>query len=164
MEYLILGLSFVLIIGGIIGCFLPLLPGPVTGWIGIFVLYQHPNIPSEPLFLGWTFVVTLLIFLLDYWIPIAGAKTFGGTQAGVRGATIGLILGFIFLGILGLAIGPFLGAVSGELMDDPKDRKKALKAGFGSFLGFLGGTLLKFILAVYFLIAFVQLLWVHDLV
>ncbi|MGC6478903.1 MAG: DUF456 domain-containing protein [Flavobacteriaceae bacterium] len=159
MEYLILLLSFLLVIGGIVGCFLPLLPGPVTGWLGILLLYQHPSIPSDPLFLGWSFVVALIIFLLDYWIPIAGAKTFGGTQAGIRGATVGLVLGLIFMGLLGLVLGPFLGAVSGELIDDPKDRRKALRAGLGSFLGFLGGTLLKVLLAVYFLVVFVQL-WV----
>jgi len=164
MEYLILSLSLLLIIGGIIGCFLPLLPGPVTGWLGVLLMHQLASIPSDPIFLGWTFVVTLGIFLLDYWIPIAGAKTFGGTKAGVRGATIGLIVGFIFMGILGLAIGPFLGAVSGELMENPKDRKKAFRAGLGSFLGFLGGTLLKFLLALYFLIWFFQMVFKYDLI
>jgi uncharacterized protein YqgC (DUF456 family) len=92
--------------------------------------------------------------VLDYIIPAWGTKKFGGTKYGVWGSTLGLLAG-LFMGPLGIIIGPFAGAVLGELMyfnrhpqalDDSNEQNRinqALRAGLGSFIGLLTGTLLK---------------------
>jgi uncharacterized protein YqgC (DUF456 family) len=96
--------------------------------------------------------VTIVVSILDYIVPIWGTKRFGGSKYGTRGATVGLIVG-LFLGPVGIIIGPLLGAIVGELIFKD-DMSYALKAGFGSLLGFLTGIGLKlaasFIMTFYF--------------
>jgi uncharacterized protein YqgC (DUF456 family) len=92
----------------------------------------------------------VVVSILDYIVPVWGTKKFGGSKYGTRGATVGLIIG-LFLGPLGIIIGPFIGAVVGELIFKD-DMKYALRAGFGSLLGFLTGIGLK--LATSFVITF----------
>ncbi len=82
-----------------------------------------------------------IVTILDYFVPIWGTKKFGGSKYGTRGAAIGLIIG-LFFGPLGIILGPFLGAFIGEMIFRD-DFKYALKAGFGSLLGFLTGVGLK---------------------
>lgn len=94
--------------------------------------------------------IAVIVTVLDYFVPVWGTKKFGGSKYGVRGATIGLIVG-IFFGPPGIIIGPFLGAFIGEMIFKD-DFKYALKAGFGSLLGFLTGIGLK--LAASFTITF----------
>ena len=95
-------------------------------------------------------MVAVVVTILDYIVPVWGTKKFGGTKYGTRGATVGLIIG-LFLGPPGIILGPFIGAVVGELIFKD-DMKYALKAGFGSLLGFLTGIGLK--LAASFVITF----------
>jgi uncharacterized protein YqgC (DUF456 family) len=94
--------------------------------------------------------IVVVVSILDYIVPVWGTKKFGGSKYGTRGATVGLIIG-LFLGPLGIIIGPFIGAVVGELIFKD-DMKYALRAGFGSLLGFLTGIGLK--LATSFVITF----------
>ncbi|GAA0738676.1 hypothetical protein GCM10009431_06830 [Gaetbulibacter jejuensis] len=104
--------------------------------------------------MNWTFliitlIVAIAIWLLDYVIPAMGTKRFGGSKAGMIGTTIGLIIGLIFLGPFGIIIGPFFGALIGELINK-SEFDKAVKAAFGSFLGFLASTFMKFIVSMIF--------------
>ena len=94
--------------------------------------------------------VALIVTVIDYVVPIWGTRRFGGSKYGMRGATVGLIIG-LFLGPPGIIAGPFIGAVVGELIFKD-DFKYAIKAGFGSLLGFLTGVGLK--LAASLLITF----------
>jgi hypothetical protein len=141
MDYLLLALAIVFMIVGIAGCLLPVLPGPPLSYLGLVVLHftRFADI-SKNLFiiLG---IVAVVVTIVDYIVPIWGTKKFGGSKYGMRGATVGLIIG-LFLGPLGIIIGPFIGAVVGELIFKD-DVKYALKAGFGSLLGFLTGVGLK---------------------
>lgn len=159
MDILFLTFGFVFILLGIIGSFLPILPGPLTSWVGLLFLHLHSNVTYNSSFIWVTLAIALLVFLLDYFTPIIGAKNFGGTKKGIHGSIIGLIIGILFMGPFGIIIGPFFGAFSGELLHDSSDKKRALKAAFGSFLGFLGGVFIKLIVALVFLYFFFAILW-----
>ena len=111
MDFLLISLGLVFIILGIIGSFLPVLPGPITGCIGLLILHQTSIELDGNLFLFVTLVISILVFLIDYIIPALGAKKFGGTKWGMWGSTIGLVIGLLFLGPLGVLIGAFLGVL-----------------------------------------------------
>ena len=162
METIILISSIVLILLGIIGSFLPVLPGPLTSWGGLILIHQHSDVPQNSSFVWITFGIALTVFILDYIIPALGTKKFGGTKKGVYGASIGLIIGLLFLGPFGVIAGPFFGAYVGELMQD-NNQKKALKSAFGSLIGFLGGVFIKFSVAIVYLYFFSAILWRHLL-
>jgi uncharacterized protein YqgC (DUF456 family) len=112
-------------------------------------------------FLGITLVIALLVFALDYIIPAIGANRFGGARAGMIGTTIGLIVGILAPIPGGIIIGPFVGALIGEL-SNRADSKTAIKAAFGSFIGFLTGTFIKFIVAVVYFGFFIKIFWEHK--
>jgi uncharacterized protein len=157
MDILLLLLGLVLIMVGLAGSFLPIIPGPLTSWLGLLSLHYTNKIPQDWGFLSWTLVVALLIMALDYLIPIWGTKALGGTKAGAVGSTIGLVVGLFFPPV-GIMLGPFVGAFAGELSKN-SDKKVALRAAFGSFLGFLSGVLLKFIVSFVYLLFFVSAAW-----
>ena len=150
MDYFLLALAIILMIAGIAGCLLPVLPGPPLSYLGLVTLHftRFADI-SRNLFIILA-VVAIVVTVIDYVVPIWGTRRFGGSKYGMRGATVGLIIG-LFLGPIGIIIGPFIGAVVGELIFRD-DMKYALKAGFGSLLGFLTGVGLK--LAASLLITF----------
>jgi|TARA_B110001452_G_C15214050_1_gene421080 uncharacterized protein len=158
MEILFLVLSIVFILLGIAGSFLPVLPGPLTSWGGLLLLHYHSKVEQNPSFLWITFGIALAVFLLDYIIPAIGTKKFGGTKSGVYGASIGLIIGLLFLGPFGVLAGPFFGAYVGELLHD-NNQKKALKSALGSLIGFLGGVFIKFSVAIIYLYFFCAIVW-----
>lgn len=143
---LILGIFFVLL--GIAGSFLPVIPGPITSWIGLLLLHYTDWVSFEQSFLIITACVAIGVFLLDYIIPLLGTKQFGGSKSGMIGSTFGLLVGLLFLGPLGMIIGPFIGALMGELIRNAKNINGAVKAAFGSLIGFLTGFLLKFTVAL----------------
>lgn len=132
---------------GVIGSFLPILPGPLTSWVGLLILHLTSIVSMSRPFLIITFSVALVIMVLDYIIPVMGTKRFGGSKMGIIGTSIGLIVGLIAPIPGGIIIGPFLGALIGELLNK-SNFKNALKAAFGSFLGFITSTFLKFIVSI----------------
>jgi len=132
---------------GIIGSFLPILPGPLTSWVGLLILHFTKAVPMNWTFLIITFSIALGIWLLDYFIPAMGTKRFGGSRAGIIGTSIGLIVGLIAPIPGGIIIGPFLGALIGELINK-STFNNAVRAAFGSFLGFLASTFIKFVVAI----------------
>lgn len=158
MDIALLIVGFIFMLIGILGSFLPVLPGPPLSWIGLLLLHLTKAVPNNWWFLGITGAVALLIFVLDYIIPVMGTKKFGGTKAGMIGTTIGLVVGLLAPIPGGIIIGPFLGAFLGEL-SNKADNKTALKAAFGSFLGFLTGTFMKFVTTVIFLGLFLSKVW-----
>lgn len=161
IALLIIGFLFMLI--GILGSFLPVLPGPPISWIGLLLLYLTKAVPDNWWLLGITLVIALVVFALDYVIPAMGTKKFGGTKAGMIGTTIGLLVALFFpiLGPFGIIIWPFVGALVGELLNKA-DKKTATKAAFGSFLGFLTGTFLKFMVTIVFLGLYITTAWEYK--
>ena len=166
MDIVLIILGAICLLLGLIGCVAPVVPGVPLSYLGLLLLHWTERVQFSWQFLVVWGVIVVVIQILDYVIPAWGTKRFGGTKYGVWGSTIGLFAGF-FMGPLGIIIGPFIGAVVGELIyfnRHPQDtiniieqplnnagqRKntnfnRALRAGFGSFIGLLTGTILKLI-------------------
>ena len=161
MEILLLIIGFLLVIVGILGSFLPALPGPPLSWIGLLCLYFIPGIEWNYWLLGITLIITLVAVILDYVIPAQGTKRFGGSKYGIWGTNLGLIVG-LFFPPFGFIIGPFVGAFIGEMIYESQDSKRALKAATGSFLGFLASTFFKFIVTIGFLGVFLYIVWKNQ--
>ena len=159
MDLLLLLLGTFFIILGIIGAFLPILPGPITSWVGLLFIYLTSVIPYNWTFIFTTLAIAILVYILDYIIPALGTKKFGGSKSGIIGTSIGLIVGLIFMGPIGIIVGPFAGAFFGELLHDNEDSNRALKAAFGSFMGFLFSTGLKFTVSVIYAGLFFSKIW-----
>lgn len=158
MDIILLVISLALCITGILGSFLPVLPGVPVSWLGLLLLHFTSAIPMNYTFLGITLLVTIIIFILQYTIPAYGTKRFGGSKSGMWGATLGLIIG-IFLPIPGgILIGAFAGAFVGELINKSTSQV-ALKAAVGSFIGLLASTFMEFFVAFCFLLLFCYKLW-----
>ncbi|TDE05860.1 DUF456 domain-containing protein [Flavobacterium sandaracinum] len=159
MDILLLILGFACIITGLIGSFLPVLPGPSVSWIGLALLYFTKAVPANYWILGIALLITVVISVLDYVIPAKGTKRFGGSSYGIWGTNIGLVIGIIAPVPFGFLIGPFLGALIGELIYDFKDHNRALKAAAGSFVGFLASSFMKFIVCMMYLGLFMWIVW-----
>ena len=155
MDIALLIIGFIVLLVGLAGSFLPVLPGPPLSWVGLLLFYLTKPIPVDYTFLGITFFVAALVTAMDYIIPALGTKKFGGTKYGMWGTTIGLVIGLIMPIPFGFLIGAFAGAFIGEMFYDSKDNQRALKAAFGSFIGFLSSTFIKFSVSVWFLVIFI---------
>ena len=127
MEIFLVLVALLLIILGIVGSFLPILPGPLTSWAGLLVLHFTDGVEMSQTFLITTLLVAVFIYVLDYIIPALGTKRFGGSRLGMIGTTLGLIIGLLSPIPFGIIIGPFIGALIGEMIHR-NDMEKALKA------------------------------------
>ena len=118
MDYLFLLLGIVAILLGIIGSILPGLPGPPAAFLGMLLLHWSKFAQYSARTLIIFAIIVIIVSVLDYVVPIWGTKKYGGSSSGVRGSTIGLIVGVIILPILGLAIGPFglIGIIGGPFV------------------------------------------------
>ena len=150
MDILLIFISGFFILLGIAGSFLPIIPGPMTSWLGIFILSFTQYVLINKIYLFSSFFIALSIFILDYFIPVLGVKKFGGGKGSVLGSSIGLICGLLFIGPFGILLGPFFGAFIGELVVNINNKKGALKAAVGSLIGFLSGVFLKFVVSIAF--------------
>lgn len=153
MDILISIIAILAGIIGIAGSILPGLPGPPVSWVGMLLLYLWGT-GSEALdasmsgrtLLVWGIVVAV-VSVIDYFVPMYFTKVTGGSRYAERGALAGLIIG-VFLTPLGMILGSFVGAFLSELYYNRQGSAQALKAAFGSFLGFITGTGLKTIVSV----------------
>ncbi|MCM1450162.1 MAG: DUF456 domain-containing protein [Clostridiales bacterium] len=156
-DYIFLTLAIALNIVGIIGCFIPMIPGPPISFLGLLTIYCITDDHISPWALSFYGIITIITVILDYVIPSLGVKYFGGTKYGKWGSFIGTIIGLAYFPI-GLLLGPFLGAFIGELIGR-QDRTLAFRSGVGSMLGFIFGVLMKFIVCIYFLFITVASVW-----
>ncbi|EMY3483547.1 DUF456 domain-containing protein [Flavobacterium psychrophilum] len=160
MDIVLLIVGFICVVIGLLGSFLPVLPGPSISWVGLFLLYFTKAVANDYWVLGFTLVLTIVVLVLDYMIPSKGTRKFGGSSYGVWGTNIGLAFGFFFIPIpFGFVIGAFAGAFLGEIFYNLKDKKRALMIATGSLLGFLASAFIKFILCMLFLGIFVYVAW-----
>ena len=140
----ILGGLFQLV--GLVGCVLPVLPGPPISWLGLLLLDLGTDAFSWRFLLLWGGIAAA-VTALDYVVPARGAKQAGASRAGVWGSVVGMILGMFAFPPFGMLVGAFLGAVLGELAA-LRSAGESLKAGWGVFLGTLQGIVLKLIASV----------------
>lgn len=159
MDTALLLIAFILMIVGILGSFLPVLPGPPISWVGLLLLYLTKAVPISYSVLGITLVVAIVVGILDYIIPAKGTKRFGGSKYGIWGTNIGLVVGILAPIPFGFIIGPFVGAFIGEMINDSNDSQKAFKAATGSFMGFLASTFIKFVVSMVFFGLFLLKVW-----
>lgn len=154
MDYVLVIGGFVLLIMGLVGCFAPIIPGPPLSYLGLLFLHWTSFAQYSSTTLWMFAILTVLVTVIDYFIPLWGTRKWGGSPAGVTGATIGLVLGFFFSPV-GILLGPFIGAVVGELMAGKKSHE-ALKSGMGAFIGFVLGTAIKLSLVLVMVYYFIS--------
>ena len=147
-------ISTILIIIGVLGTFLPLLPGLPVIFAGILVYGLLDGFTR----ISWAFILgmlalTVLGIAIEYLAGALGAKKFGATRKGVWGAIIGGIAGIFILGPLGILVGPLALTMIGELMGG-KSPDAAWRAGLGTMAGLLGGTVLRLAIAVVMTVMF----------
>lgn len=120
---------------GLIGTFIPLLPGPGISFAAVVTLFFN-NEANEVSVLNLVIfgICGLALVTFDYVSPILGAKFFGAGKQGIVGATVGGLLGFFLFPPLGIILGAFLGAILGEVSAG-KTGLKAVKASIGTLLG-----------------------------
>ena len=148
MEILWWFITIVLFAVGLIGSVLPVLPG-TTIILAAAIIHRIVLGPEKSI--GWLTItvlvaLTLATYAVDVFAGYFGAKRFGATKWGTLGAIAGAVVG-LFFGIIGLFIGPVIGAIVGEFFAG-KRMIDAGRAGWGSFLGNLGGMIAKLIIAL----------------
>ena len=130
-------------IAGLVGCILPVLPGPPLSWVGLLLVFLTGQSEMTAGFLIAWLVVAIVVTVLDYIVPSWITAKTGGSKAAARGTLVGLFLGLIFFPPWGMIAGSFIGALVSEIIINGSDLQKSLKPAFGSFLGFLLSTGLK---------------------
>ncbi|MFP5470697.1 MAG: DUF456 domain-containing protein [Bacteroidia bacterium] len=157
MDIFLLVLASFFLLVGLIGCVVPVLPGPPLSYIGLLLLHFTSWIDISTTTLLWIAFFTIVVTVLDYIVPIIGTKKLGGSKYGQWGATIGLLIG-LFFSPFGIIIGPFAGAMIGELSYG-RTTNEALKSALGSFVGFLIGTFAKLVVSGAISYVFIVEIW-----
>lgn len=135
-------LAIALIVAGVIGTFLPVLPGVLLVFGGMLLGAWIDSFQR----IGWITLAILgaltgLVFIVDLIAAMLGAKRVGASGLAIAGATIGTIIG-MFFGFVGILVAPFVGAVVGEVIARGQ-LAPAARVGFGTWLGLLLGALAK---------------------
>ena len=156
MDILIFVIGIVLCLTGIVGSFIPVVPGPITSWFLILILNLTDAVPFNLKFVLITLSVAVLVFLVDFVTPIYGVKKLGGSHGGQIGASLGLLIGIFLMGPLGILLGPLIGAVAGEMINNNSLKFLCLP---WLNLGTLTGIVLKFCLSMTYFIFYLSIFW-----
>ena len=138
-------LAIIIAIIGIIGCFLPIIPGPPVSWGALLLLYFFGNGEMSLKFLLIWLGITIVVTVLDYVVPSQFTRLTGGSKAAGRGSLVGMLIGLIFFPPWGMIIGAFLGALASEILINSNTISGSIKPALGAFLGFLAGTFIKLV-------------------
>jgi uncharacterized protein len=142
MDIILLSIALLLLLVGLAGCFLPVVPGPPVSFMALLLVNFTRYAAFSTEFILLTAFIAMAVTVLDFVVPVWTTKKFGGSKYGMWGAGIGIFAGVLFFPPLGLVLGPLAGAIIGEFLSGSSG-KKALIAGLGSFAGFLLGIGLK---------------------
>lgn len=136
LEIIVIIIGSLLAVLGLIGCIVPAIPGPPLNFFSLLLLAVVIKNPfTLEFYLIWG-AITAVVVILDYLLPIAGAKIYKATSYGIWGSLIGMIIGMIFFPPFGMIPGLFIGAVAGELLAGKKSRE-AFKVGAVTFVASL---------------------------
>jgi uncharacterized protein YqgC (DUF456 family) len=153
-------LTIVLLLTGLIGTVLPLLPGPVIIFVGAVL---HTFLRPESAMSWWGISLMALLlglsFLVDFASGALGTKHFGGSRWGIGGVIVGGIVG-LFFGLPGLIIGPLVGGFVAEMFFARKQFHPALRATWGTVVGTTVGMVARVGISVAMIaVFFVDALW-----
>ncbi len=148
MDILLSILAFILTIVGIIGCIVPLIPGTALSFAGLLCAYFCSYSTISPTAMWVWLAASVVVSLIDYFLPAYMTRIFGGSRAGAVGATVGVFAGLFVFPPFGMILGPLVGAIVGELMHNRDDAARAVKVGIGAFLSFIVGTGIKLVASI----------------
>ena len=155
MELVFSILGGAVLLAGIIGCVLPIIPGPPLVYLSlIFVSIGSGWEAVSPAVLIVTGILAAVITVLDYVLPAMVSRRHGAGRAGTWGSLIGMIAGIIVFPPFGIFIGAFGGAVIGELIAKGGTRE-SIRAGWGVFLGIVFAIGIKLAFAGYIAILYI---------
>lgn len=145
VEIALIAIGIVLLLAGLVGCILPVLPGPPISYVGMILLWWARDWDAESF--GWPAMVvlgvlTVLVTVLDLVVPAWGAKRYGASRSGVWLSVLGMLVGMLFFPPFGMIVGAFAGALAGELLVGKREGEAA-KAAWGVFVGTMAGIGLK---------------------
>lgn len=158
MDIIWITLGSLCMLVGLIGCLLPVLPGPPISYLGLLLLQLIEDTPFSTQFMIIWLGITVVVVVLDYLIPAFGTKKYGGSRWGIAGTMIGLLVGIFIFPPFGIIIGPIAGALIGEALSG-KTSEQVMRAAFGSFIGFLFGTMIKLVASSVMIYYFIAALW-----
>ena len=138
-------IALIIALAGIIGCFLPVIPGPPLSWLSLLLLYFFGNGEMSLKFLLIWLGITIVVTILDYVVPSYFTRVTGGSKAAGRGSLVGLLAGLIFFPPWGMIAGAFLGALLAEVLINRSAIADSVNPALGSFAGFFFGTFLKLV-------------------
>ncbi len=146
IETVVLIIAIIISLLGIAGCIIPALPGPPLNFISLLLL---KFIRSESF--SWTFlliwaIILILVTVLDYVLPVLGAKKYNASKQGIWGSVIGMLIGIFFFPPWGMILGLLCGAITGELIAG-KQNSQALKVGLATFITSLIMIIVKLIVS-----------------
>jgi len=159
LEAVTIIIGSILVLLGLAGSILPILPGPPLGFIGLFLLalLRHFSPPLTPALIIILAVVTIFVVVMDYIIPLLGARRYGASKWAVWGSVLGMAIG-IFLSPFAMLAGAFAGAVVVEWLAGKK-KGEAFRAGWGVVMGALFATVLRLAVSGVMTYYFVRALW-----
>ena len=130
-----------------LGTILPGLPGAVFVVVGVIVhKLIMPDVFSW-LTVGVLGTLAVVSWAVDFFAGLAGAKLGGATKAGLIGASLGS-LSFFIIGFPGLIVGPFFGAILGDLYAKRRDFAELFKSGIGAAMGFFISVFVRFVILI----------------
>jgi len=144
METVLIILAILLLFAGLLGCILPAIPGPPLSYVAL-LLVQWAWKPFGTGTLIVFAVITILVTILDYIIPVWGAKFFGATKQGIYGSIIGMLIGIVLTPV-GMIGGLLAGAIIGDIIGGRKF-SDSIGSGLGTFIGTMAGMAVKLIVS-----------------
>jgi uncharacterized protein YqgC (DUF456 family) len=158
VEVLLLSIGSLLLATGLVGCVLPVLPGPPLSFAGLLLQWAAFDFQADT-YGGITILVlgalSILVTVLDFVAPAWGAKRYGASKVGVWGSVLGMLIGFVFFPPFGMLVGAFLGALGAEFVAG-KAENDAMRAAWGVFIGTMAGVAMKLAVSVATVLVFVR--------